>query len=53
MRLVRHGTDGFDAGVYKRCIQGGVSRVNVNRVVSERWVECMREGGGGGGDGGD
>lgn len=52
MRLVLHGTDGFDAGVYKRWIQGGVSRVNVNRVVDERWVECMREGGGGG-DGGD
>jgi fructose-bisphosphate aldolase class II len=44
VRLVLHGTDGFDAGVYQRCIQGGVSKVNVDRVVNERWVECMREG---------
>ncbi|KAL9067179.1 MAG: hypothetical protein Q9161_007075 [Pseudevernia consocians] len=47
VRLVLHGTDGFDAGVYRRCIEGGVTKVNINGVVNGRYREVQREGGGG------
>ena len=45
VRLVLHGTDGFDGGIYERCVRGGISKVNVNGVVNQRYLEVQREGG--------
>lgn len=45
VRLVLHGTDGFDKGIYERCVKGGISKVNVNGVLNERYKEVQREGG--------
>lgn len=42
VRLVLHGTDGFDEGTYRRCVEGGISKANINRVVNQRWREAMR-----------
>lgn len=45
VRLVLHGTDGFDEGIYGKCVKGGVSKVNVNGVVNGRYKVVQREGG--------
>lgn len=44
VRLVLHGTDGFDRGVYERCVRGGISKVNINGVLNRRYLEVQREG---------
>lgn len=31
VRLVLHGTDGFDHDIFQKCIQLGVSKVNINK----------------------
>ena len=41
VRLVLHGTDGFDEEILGRCLEGGVVKVNVNRVVNRRWSEAV------------
>ena len=45
-RLVLHGTDGFEKGVYHRCIEGGVTKANVNGYVNGRLREEWGRGGG-------
>ena len=35
-RLVLHGTDGFDEGLYKECIGAGIVKCNINRAVNEK-----------------
>ncbi|KAM0799826.1 putative fructose-bisphosphate aldolase [Usnea florida] len=47
VRLVLHGTDGFDEGIYQRCVAGGITKVNVNGVVNGEYGRVQREGGGG------
>ena len=37
VRLVLHGTDGFDADILKRCISAGIVKVNINRSVNDIW----------------
>lgn len=45
VRLVLHGTDGFDEGIYEKCIRWGISKVNINGVVNGRYLDLQREGG--------
>ena len=47
VRLVLHGTEGFEAGIYAECIAGGISKVNINGVVNRGYMEVQREGVGG------
>ena len=44
VRLVLHGTDGFDEGIYGRCIVGGITKVNINGVVNREYMEVQKEG---------
>lgn len=45
VRLVLHGTDGFDERIYRRCIEGGITKVNINGVVNKPYLALQREGG--------
>lgn len=45
VRLVLHGTDGFDKGIYEKCVQNGISKVNINGVLNGRYLDVQREGG--------
>ncbi|KAF6229484.1 hypothetical protein HO173_011524 [Letharia columbiana] len=45
VRLVLHGTDGFDGGIYKECVEAGITKVNINGVLNRRYLEVQREGG--------
>ena len=45
VRLVLHGTDGFDDEIFKRCIGHGISKVNINKVMNKLYVDLQREGG--------
>lgn len=47
VRLVLHGTDGFGRGIYNRCVEGGISKVNINGVLNQRYLKVQREGRGG------
>ena len=47
VRLVLHGTDGFDEGIYKKCVEGGITKVNINGVLNKRYLELQRKGEGG------
>ena len=42
-RLVLHGTDGFDDKIYGTCIERGITKVNINRVVNQRYTTLHRE----------
>lgn len=44
VRLVLHGTDGFDEHIYKKCIEGGITKVNINGVLNRRYAQVQREG---------
>lgn len=43
VRLVLHGTDGFDEGIIRRCIEAGVVKVNINKVVNRAYAEVCAE----------
>lgn len=45
VRLVLHGTDGFDGGIYGECIERGITKVNINGVLNKRYTKVQREGG--------
>lgn len=45
VRLVLHGTDGFDEEIYGKCIEGGVTKVNINGVLNKRYTAVQREAG--------
>lgn len=42
VRLVLHGTDGFDEAILARCVKGGVSKVNINRSVNAVWSDVVK-----------
>lgn len=46
VRLVLHGTDGFDKGIYDRCIERGITKVNVNGIMNKRYMDLQNENGG-------
>ncbi|KAK6359191.1 hypothetical protein TWF696_000356 [Orbilia brochopaga] len=41
--IVLHGTNGFEEGVMRRCIEGGVVKVNVNKLVLEDYLVHLGE----------
>lgn len=43
-RLVLHGTDTFDDEIYRKCIEHGITKVNINGVVNQRYMALHREG---------
>ncbi|GLA00834.1 hypothetical protein AnigIFM60653_010219 [Aspergillus niger] len=43
VRLVLHGADPFDKGIFDRCIGAGVSKININKVLNGEWVGVMGE----------
>lgn len=44
VKLVLHGTDEFDEGLYRKCVEGGIVKANINRNVNDRLLHCWREG---------
>lgn len=38
VRIVLHGTNDFPEDIMKRCIAGGVSKVNVNKLVLDDYL---------------
>lgn len=43
VRIVLHGTNDFPEDTMKRCIAGGVSKVNVNKIVLEDYLVHLQE----------
>ena len=43
VRLVLHGTDGFDGGIYKKCISGGITKVNINKFMNKRYMDLQND----------
>ncbi|KAL2870457.1 class II fructose-bisphosphate aldolase [Aspergillus lucknowensis] len=41
VRLVLHGTNGFEPELMKQCIAAGVSKINVNRLVLDDYYEHL------------
>ncbi|KAL9126386.1 MAG: hypothetical protein Q9217_004563 [Psora testacea] len=44
VQLVLHGTDAFDRDTYKKCIDYGITKCNINRVVNQRLKNVWKEG---------
>ncbi|RMJ26979.1 fructose-bisphosphate aldolase [Aspergillus sp. HF37] len=43
VRLVLHGADPFSKDIFQKCIAGGVSKVNINRVLNSEFVKVQQE----------
>ncbi|OAX78541.1 hypothetical protein ACJ72_07150 [Emergomyces africanus] len=43
VRLVLHGADPFTKEIFDKCIECGVSKVNVNKVVNNEYVRVQQE----------
>ncbi|PGH05324.1 tagatose 1,6-diphosphate aldolase [Blastomyces parvus] len=43
VRLVLHGADPFTKEIFEKCIECGVSKVNVNKAVNKEYVRVQRE----------
>ncbi|KAI3587424.1 ketose-bisphosphate aldolase [Fusarium oxysporum f. sp. albedinis] len=43
VRVVLHGTNDFPEGIMKACIKGGVSKVNVNKLVLDDYLIHIKE----------
>ncbi len=43
VRLVLHGTDGFDAEIYGKCIGLGITKVNINGVMNTAYKGMRKE----------
>ena len=43
VRLVLHGADPFSAEIFQKCIASGVSKININKVLNNEFVNVMRE----------
>ncbi|RDW89678.1 hypothetical protein BP6252_01710 [Coleophoma cylindrospora] len=42
VRIVLHGTNGFKPELLKQCIEAGVSKINVNRLVLDDYYDHLR-----------
>ena len=42
VRLVLHGTNGFQPDLLKQCVKAGVSKINVNRLVLDNYYTHFR-----------
>ena len=43
VRLVLHGADPFTEEIFQRCIDCGVSKININKVLNNEFVRVQRE----------
>jgi fructose-bisphosphate aldolase class II len=43
VRIVLHGTNDFPEDIMKKCIAGGVTKVNVNKLVLDDYLVHIRE----------
>lgn len=43
VRIVLHGTNGFPVDIMQRCIEGGVSKINVNKLVLDDYLVHVQE----------
>lgn len=43
MRIVLHGTNGFSKDIMKKCIAGGVTKVNVNKLVLDDYLAHLKD----------
>jgi fructose-bisphosphate aldolase class II len=43
VKIVLHGTNGFPEDIMKRCIKGGVSKVNVNKLVLDDYLVHLQK----------
>lgn len=43
VRLVLHGADPFTEGIFRECIDCGVSKININKVLNNEYVRVQRE----------
>ena len=43
MRIALHGTNDFDEDIMKRCIKGGVSKVNVNKLILDGYLQHLKK----------
>ncbi|TLD30668.1 hypothetical protein PspLS_01736 [Pyricularia sp. CBS 133598] len=43
VRIVLHGTNGFPEDIMKKCIAGGVTKVNVNKLVLDDYLVHLKE----------
>lgn len=43
VRVVLHGTNDFPEDIMKACIKGGVSKVNVNKLVLDDYLIHIKE----------
>ena len=43
VRVVLHGTNDFPEDVMQRCIAGGVSKVNVNKLVLDDYLSHLKQ----------
>ena len=43
VQIVLHGTNGFPPHIMQKCIQHGVTRVNVNKVVMNPYFDYLNE----------
>jgi len=41
VKIVLHGTNSFDRSLFKECIEGGVSKINVNKQLVGPWKAMM------------
>ncbi|OJJ50784.1 hypothetical protein ASPZODRAFT_137921 [Penicilliopsis zonata CBS 506.65] len=43
VRLVLHGADPFTEEIFRKCIECGVAKVNINKVLNNEYVRVQRE----------
>lgn len=43
VRIVLHGTNDFPEDIMKKCISGGCSKINVNKLVLDDYLIHMKE----------
>ncbi|KAI9691822.1 MAG: hypothetical protein M1822_007894 [Bathelium mastoideum] len=46
VRLVLHGTTGVPPATMQRCIEHGISKINVNKLIARPYADLLREKGG-------
>ncbi len=43
MRLVLHGADPFDETIFRKCIDAGVTKVNINKGMNNHYAAVQEE----------
>ncbi|KAL2127136.1 hypothetical protein VTI74DRAFT_11267 [Chaetomium olivicolor] len=43
VRLVLHGADPFDEGIFRRCMAAGVTKVNINKGMNKHYARVQEE----------